>query len=69
MNEFLYFFIGFGFGIAVMLNRKKPNPESIEQVDEKLRNELSVARNLNQSLLQDKRHLQEENWKLKQEKK
>jgi hypothetical protein len=37
-----------------------------EQVEEKLRKELYIAKNLNESLAKDKNELLEQNWKLKQ---
>jgi hypothetical protein len=44
---------------------QKGSPIDYSKVDEKLRNELSIAQNLNQSLLADKRSLQEQLWKSK----
>lgn len=67
MNEIIALFIGFGLGAVWMANRKQPVEElSVDDIDLKLRNELAVAKNLNESLLQDKRALWEENRKLKE---
>ena len=42
--------------------------KTYEQLDEKLRRDLTVAQNLVESLKQDKNELQQEVWKLKKEK-
>lgn len=57
-----------GFIIGHESHQKGPNID-YSKVDEKLRNKLSIARNLNQSLLTDKQELQEKLWKLKNDQK
>ena len=53
-------------GLAVGYNMTKTPKIDYEQVDEKLRKELYIAKNLNESLAKDKNELLEQNWKLKQ---
>lgn len=54
MNEFIWIGIGFGFGVIFMLNRREYRiQKTYEQVDEELRNELAINKNLVESLKQD----------------
>lgn len=54
MSEFIWLLVGFGFGCIFMLNRREyKDQETLEQVDEKLRKELAINKNLVQSLKQD----------------
>jgi len=53
-----------GFVIGYESRYKSPTID-YSNVNEKLLNDLNVAQNLNQSLLTDKKELQEQLWKLK----
>ena len=54
MSDFIWFFVGFSFGVVFMLNRKEyKDRETFEQVNEKVRNELAVNKNLVDSLKKD----------------
>jgi len=57
-----------GFLIGLEYRQKDPSID-YSKIDEKLRNELSIAQNLNQSLLADKHELQEKLWKLQNDQK
>jgi hypothetical protein len=61
----LYFLIGLAIGYN---SRRQPRVD-YEKIDAKIRDDLEVAKNLNESLLKDKHDLQEKLWKLKNEKK
>jgi uncharacterized membrane protein SpoIIM required for sporulation len=60
------FVVVFLMGLAVGYNMTKTPKIDYEQVDEKLRKELYIAKNLNDSLTKDKNELLEKNWKLTQ---
>ena len=60
----LYFLIG----LAIGYNSRRDPTVDYEKIDAKLRADLEVAKNLNESLLKDKIDLQEKLWKLKNEK-
>jgi hypothetical protein len=54
MNEIIYLVIGFGFGCVIMLNQKEYRQQkTYEQLDEELRKELAVNKNLVKSLTED----------------
>jgi hypothetical protein len=54
MTDFVWFFVGLGFGIVLMLNRKEyRDRENYEQVDERIRKELALNKNLVESLKKD----------------
>ena len=54
MGDFIYLFIGFAFGCAFMLNRKEyKQKETYEQMDERLRDDLVMYKNLSESLKSD----------------
>jgi hypothetical protein len=56
MGEFIYLIIGFAFGCVFMLNRKEYlEQKTYEQLDEKLRNDLAMYKNLSESLKADLR--------------
>ena len=62
----LWFFLGLALGFLIGKEPYyKSPPIDYSKVDEKLRKELIIAQNLNQSLLADKHDLQEQLWKLK----
>ena len=53
-SDIIYLFIGFVFGCAFMLNRRNHDIEqTYEQVDEKLRTEHAMYKNLCESLKAD----------------
>ena len=56
----LYFLIG----LAIGYNSRKEPKVDYEKIDARLRADLEVARNLNESLLKDKHDLQEKLWKV-----
>jgi len=61
-----WFLLGLVLGYVIGKEPHQKNPPiDYSKIDEKLRNELSIAQNLNQSLLADKHSLQEQIWKLK----
>jgi hypothetical protein len=54
MTDFVWFFVGLGFGVVLMLNRKEyRDRENYEQVDERIRKELALNKNLVESLKKD----------------
>lgn len=54
IGDFIYMFIGFGFGCVFMLNRLETrNQKTFEQVDEDVRKELALNKNLVNSLKED----------------
>jgi hypothetical protein len=54
MNEIIWFFIGLGFGMVIMLTRKRDKEiKSYEQLDEELRKDLALNKNLVDSLKKD----------------
>ena len=54
MNEFVWIVIGFGFGVIFMLNNKEyRQSKTYDQLDEELRKELSLNKNLVKSLKDD----------------
>ena len=53
-NEIIYLGLGFGFGVLVMLNNKEwRQQKTYEQLDEELRKELAINKNLVESLKKD----------------
>jgi len=57
----LYFLIG----LIIGYNTRGESKVDYEKIDAKLKEELEVAKNLNESLLKDKHDLQEKLWKAK----
>ena len=54
MSEIVWFLVGLGFGIIIMLNRKEyRDQKTVEQVDVELRNDLALNKNLVKSLKDD----------------
>jgi hypothetical protein len=54
MSEIIWFLVGLGFGIIIMLNRKEHRDQkTVEQVDVELRNDLALNKNLVKSLKDD----------------
>ena len=54
MSELIWLALGFGFGIIVMLNNKEYREQkTYEQLDEELRKELALNKNLVESLKKD----------------
>jgi glucose-6-phosphate-specific signal transduction histidine kinase len=62
----LWFIVGLVLGFGVGRNTREKEVVDYSKIDAKLKNDLSVAQNLNQSLAKDKNDLREEIWKLKQ---
>ena len=63
-------FIFFAFGLVIGYNIRNARAEQkenrlLEQVDEQVRNDLAIAKNLNQSLMGDVRFLREKLERLK----
>ena len=63
-------FIFFTFGLVIGYNIRNARAEQkenrlLEQVDEQVRNDLAIAKNLNQSLMGDVRFLREKLERLK----
>ena len=70
MSEILLNLLFLGFGILIGINLRNRYAEgkeqrTLNQVDEQIRNELAVAKNLNKSLLDDVRFLREKLQRLK----
>jgi len=63
----IYFVIGLMLGFALGMNSKQRDPVDYSQLDQKLRSDLAVAENLNNSLKKDLAEAKETIWKLKQE--
>ena len=54
MSELIWLALGFGFGVIVMLNNKDYRQQkTYEQLDEELRKELALNKNLVESLKKD----------------
>ena len=54
MNELIWMFLGFCFGIVFMLNRKEyKEQKTYEQLDEEMRKDLALNKNLVESLKKD----------------
>lgn len=54
MNEIVWFFIGLSFGVIITLNRQRDKEvRSYEQLDEELRKDLALNKNLVDSLKKD----------------
>mgnify|MGYP003351143217 FL=1 len=70
MSDILLNFIFLSFGILIGINLRNTYAQNKErktfnEVDEQVRNELAVAKNLNKSLLDDVRFLREKLQRLK----
>ena len=70
MSDILLNFIFLSFGILIGINLRNTYAQNKErktfnEVDEQVRNELAVAKNLNKSLLDDIRFLREKLQRLK----
>ena len=61
----IWIVIGLVLGFAIGHNIKSKDTTDYSKIDAKLRDDLKVAQNLNESLLKDKNDLQEKLWKLK----
>ena len=57
MNEIIISLLAFGLGFVIGRENNKTEPKTVEQVDAELRKELAIAKNLNESLMQDIRYL------------
>ena len=57
MNEIIIFLLAFGLGFVIGRENNNTEPKTVEQVDAELRKELAIAKNLNESLMQDIRYL------------
>lgn len=54
MNELIWLLVGFGFGIVFMLNNKEYRQmKTYEEIDEQLRKDLALNKNLVDSLKKD----------------
>lgn len=70
MGEILINLLFLGTGVVIGMNLRNASAEAkenktLQQVDEQVRNELAVAKNLNKSLLDDVRFLREKLQRLK----
>lgn len=66
MTELIWLVLGFGFGIIVMLNNKEYRQQkTYEQLDEALRKELALNKNLVESLKKDLAWVKQKNATLK----
>ena len=57
MNEIIISLLAFGLGFVIGRENNNTEPKTVEQVDAELRKELVIAKNLNESLMQDIRYL------------
>jgi hypothetical protein len=57
MNEIIISLLAFGLGFVIGRENNNTEPKTVEQVDAELRKELAIAKNLNESLMQDIRYL------------
>jgi hypothetical protein len=57
MNEIIISLLAFGLGFVIGRENNNTEPKTVEQVNAELRKELAIAKNLNESLMQDIRYL------------
>lgn len=66
LSEFIYLLVGFMFGCIFMLNHKEwRQQKTYEQLDEKLRADLTLHKNLCESLKKDLAFVKQQNAVLK----
>jgi len=64
-SKMIWLVLGLVLGYVIGAETKHKNPIDYSRLDQKLREDLVIAQNLNKSLLDDKHQLQEQVWKLK----